>query len=43
MEYMARNLKEEYEKWGLAINAEKTKCVRIYVCMYGRKKRNFKI
>ena len=29
MEYMARKLKEEYEKWGLAINLEKTK----YVCM----------
>ena len=25
----ARKLKEEYEKWGLAINLEKTK----YVCM----------
>ena len=39
MEYMARKLKEEYEKWGLAVNLEKTK----YVCMYGRRKRNFKI
>ena len=29
MEYMARKLNEEYEKWGLAINLEKTK----YVCM----------
>jgi len=29
MEYMARKLKEEYEKWGLTINLEKTK----YVCM----------
>jgi len=29
MEYMARKLKEEYEKWGLAINLEKT----TYVCM----------
>ena len=29
MEYMARKLKEEYEKWGLAINLEETK----YVCM----------
>jgi hypothetical protein len=28
MEYMGRKLKEEYEKWGLAINLEKTK----YVC-----------
>jgi hypothetical protein len=27
MEYMARKLKEEYEKWGLAINLEKTKHV----------------
>jgi hypothetical protein len=23
LEYMARKLKEEYEKWGLAINLEK--------------------
>ena len=30
MVYMARKLKEEYEKWGLNINLEKTK----YVCMY---------
>jgi len=29
MEYMTRKRKEEYEKWGLAINLEKTK----YVCM----------
>ena len=29
MEYVARKLKEEYEKWGLAINLKKTK----YVCM----------
>jgi len=29
MEYMARKLKEKYEKWGLAINLEKPK----YVCM----------
>jgi hypothetical protein len=27
---MARKLKEEYAKWGLAINLEKTK----YICMY---------
>jgi len=27
MEYMARKLKEECEKWGLAINLEKTNCV----------------
>ena len=25
MEYMVRKLKEEYEKWGLAINLEKSK------------------
>ena len=29
MEYMARKLKEEYEKWGLTINLEKNQ-----VCMY---------
>jgi glutamine cyclotransferase len=29
VEYMGRKLKEEYEKWGLGINLEKTK----YVCM----------
>ena len=29
MEYMTRKLKEEYEKWGLAINLEKTKYVRM--------------
>ena len=39
MEYMARKLKEEYEKWGHTINLEKTK----YVYMYGRSKRNIKI
>ena len=33
MEYMARKLKEEYEKWGLTINLEKTK----YICMGERK------
>jgi hypothetical protein len=27
MEYMVRKLKEEYEKWELAINLEKTKYV----------------
>jgi hypothetical protein len=27
MEYMTRKLKEEYEKWGLTINLEKTKYV----------------
>jgi len=34
MEYMARKLKEEYGKWGLAINLEKTKYVRM-----GKKKK----
>jgi hypothetical protein len=29
VEYMARKLTEEYEKWGLAINLEKTKYVLI--------------
>ena len=29
MEYMARKLKEKYEKSGLAVNLEKTK----YICM----------
>ena len=29
MDYTARKLKKEYEKWGLAINLEKTK----YICM----------
>jgi len=29
MEYVARKLKEEYEKWGLALNLEKNK----YLCM----------
>jgi hypothetical protein len=33
MEYMARKLKEEYEKMGLTINLEKTK----YICMGERK------
>jgi hypothetical protein len=33
MEYMARKLKEEYEKWGLTINLEKTK----YVCIGERR------
>jgi len=27
VEYMARKLKEEYEKWGLAINLEENKYV----------------
>jgi len=36
MEHMAKKLKEEYEKWGLAINLEKTK----YVCMYVWEKEN---
>jgi hypothetical protein len=38
MEYIARKLKEEYEKWGLAINLEKNQ-----MCMCGRRNRNFKI
>ena len=29
LKYMARKLKEEYEKWGLAINLEKAKYVRM--------------
>jgi len=29
MEFMARKLKEEYEKWGLTMNLEKTK----YICI----------
>jgi len=37
MEYMARKLKEKYDKWGLAINLEKK------TNMYGRRKINFKI
>jgi len=38
MEFMARKLKEEYEKWGLTMNLEKN---QIY--MYRRGKRKFKI
>jgi hypothetical protein len=38
MEYMARKLTEEYEKWGPAINLEKNQ-----ICMYRRRKRKFKI
>jgi hypothetical protein len=33
MEYMARKLTEEYEKWGLTINLEKNQ-----ICMYRRRK-----
>jgi len=29
MEFMARKLKEEYEKWGLTINSEKTKYIYV--------------
>ena len=29
MEFMARKLKEEYEKWGFTMNLEKTK----YICI----------
>ena len=38
MEYMARKLKEEYEEWGCVINLGKNQ-----ICIYGRRKRNFKI
>jgi hypothetical protein len=38
MESMARKLKEEYEKWGLAMNLEKN-----HIYMYRRRKRKFKI
>jgi len=34
MEFMARKLKEEYEKWGLTMNLEKTK----YICIEKKKK-----
>ena len=34
---MARKLKEEYEKWGLTINLEKTK----YICV-GEEKESLK-
>ena len=30
MEYMARKLKEEYEKWGLTIKLEKTKNMYVW-------------
>ena len=40
MEYMARKLKEEYEKWGLASHTFRKKKTKY---MYGRRKRNFKI
>jgi len=36
-----RKIKEEYEKLGLAINFGKKK--KKQICMYGRRKRNFKI
>jgi hypothetical protein len=38
MEFIARILKEEYEKWGLTMNLEKN---QIY--MYRRRKRKIKI
>jgi len=38
MEYKAKKLKEEYKKWRLAINLGKNQ-----ICMYGRRKRNFKM
>ena len=37
MEFRARKLKEEYEKWGLTMNLEKTK----YICM-GEEKESLK-
>ena len=37
MEFMARKLKEEYEKWGLTMNLEKTK----YICV-GEEKKSLK-
>ena len=37
MEFMARKLKEEYEKWGLTMNIEKTK----YICI-GEEKESLK-
>jgi hypothetical protein len=37
MEFMARKLKEEYEKWRLTINLEKTK----YICI-GEEKESLK-
>ena len=33
MEFMARKLKEEYEKWGLTMNLEKTK-TQLYYYIY---------
>jgi hypothetical protein len=38
MEFMARKLKEVYEKWGFTMNLEKNK-----IYMYRRRKRKFKI
>ena len=37
MEFMARKLKEEYEKWGLTMHLEKTK----YICI-GEEKESLK-
>jgi len=37
MEFRARKLKEEYEKWGLTMNLEKTK----YICI-GEEKKSLK-
>jgi len=37
MEFMARKLKEEYEKWGLTMNLEKNK----YICI-GEEKESLK-
>jgi hypothetical protein len=39
MEFMARKLKEEYEKWGFKMNFEK----KLNIYMYRRRKRKFKI
>jgi hypothetical protein len=43
MEFMARKLKEEYEKWGLKMNLEKktNTMYRVYMCR--RRKGKFKI
>jgi hypothetical protein len=41
MEYMARKLKEEYQKWGLTINLEKKN--QICTSTYRRRKRNLNI
>ena len=35
VEYMARKLKEEYEKWGLAVNLEK----KLNICVWEKEKK----